>query len=354
MKLLRKRFSRGQIFVVATLVIATLLGAMALSANVGLLYYNWMQLQKAADAAVLAGASQLTGLPDNTGTVAANAQAVAKGYACLNGINDPKNTNAAICPNPVANSLYVDTVNSVTVNASDTQVSIQLTRQVPYFFGTLIGLNKGNVVATATAQVTGSIGTYSGGLFPAGIECKSPCSFANLNPGQPVTFGQKFAGGLAPGNWDWLNVGQGTGANQLGAAIDTGHAGTFKLNQLISSSPGNKGNSNPLTTGFQNRVNRHNSKFASINPSSVCTAGGGDPTNIPQGDPLLVVVPAVDFTGCHGNCSLAIEAFAEIYLLPTSSGNQIDGCFVQEIAASSISSSSAPNLGALPPPVLIK
>jgi uncharacterized membrane protein len=61
MKLLRKRFSRGQIFVVTTLVIATLLGAMALSTDVGLLYFNWMQLQKAADAAVLAGASQTHG-----------------------------------------------------------------------------------------------------------------------------------------------------------------------------------------------------------------------------------------------------------------------------------------------------
>jgi len=87
------RNQRGQIFVLTTLVIATLLGAMALSTDVGLLYFNWMQLQKAADGAALAGASSLTGLPDNTGTVAANAQSVAKGYACLNGVNDSKNTN---------------------------------------------------------------------------------------------------------------------------------------------------------------------------------------------------------------------------------------------------------------------
>ena len=44
-----------------TLVIATLIGVMALASDVGVLYYNWGALQKAADSAALAGASQLTG-----------------------------------------------------------------------------------------------------------------------------------------------------------------------------------------------------------------------------------------------------------------------------------------------------
>ena len=53
---LRDRFTRGQTMVVMTMVIGVLLGAMALGTDVGLFYYNWMLLQKAADSAAIAGA----------------------------------------------------------------------------------------------------------------------------------------------------------------------------------------------------------------------------------------------------------------------------------------------------------
>ena len=61
---MRSRTSRfrGQIAVVMALSTAALIGAMALSTDIGLLYYNWGVLQNAADAAVLAGA---TCLPSN-------------------------------------------------------------------------------------------------------------------------------------------------------------------------------------------------------------------------------------------------------------------------------------------------
>ena len=62
---------------------------MALGADVAVMYFNWVQLQKAADAAAIAGASQLTGQPDPTGTIPGNGKAYAAGYACLNAINDP-------------------------------------------------------------------------------------------------------------------------------------------------------------------------------------------------------------------------------------------------------------------------
>lgn len=351
-----KAFSSGQMMVLMTLVMATLLGAVALGTDVAVLYFNWMQLQKAADAAALAGAGQLTALPDPSGTVATNATDYAKGYACLNGINDPNNTNAAICPNPVNNPSYVDQVNFITVDPNDTQVSIKLTRQVPYYFAKVLGLQTGSVAAGATAQVLMPAGTINGGLFPAGVQCNGPCnSFSSLAPGQSVRLGQKFAGVTAKGNWDWLNLGQGNGASKLGEAVANGASGTFTVGQFISSqsTTGNKGNSDPVHAGFQDRMNRHNSEFSGVDPNSICTSSGGNPTSIPPGDPLLVIVPAVDFSGCNGNCSMKIEAFAMVYLTSVSSGS-INGCFVQAIAARSVGSNSAPQLGALSPPILIK
>lgn len=353
-----KNFAQGQVAVIMTLVIAVLLGAMALGTNVGLLYYNWGQLQKAADAAALAGANVLTGVPDPSGTVAANAISTAKGYACLNGINDPNNTNATICPSPIQNASYVDQVASTSVDSNDTQLSIRLTRQVPYYFGKLIGLNTGNVAASATAQVSLGVSTFNNGLFPAGIQCNSPCtSKANLDPGQSVTFGMKFAGGLAPGNWQWLDLGQGTGASALSNGIANGVSGSYSIGGNISSTPGNKYNSSVVQNGFQSRVNAHNAKFPSFDYNNVCTAGGGNPNNIPLGDPLLITIPVVDFGGCSGSCTMAIEGFAQIYMtgMSVDKGNaRIDGCFVQEVTADSVGSAGAPVLGALSPPKLIQ
>jgi Flp pilus assembly protein TadG len=344
-----------------TLVMATLLGAVALGTDVAVLYFNWMQLQKAADAAALAGAGELTALADPSGTVAMNATDVAmnatdmaKGYACLNGINDPRNTNAAVCSNPVNNPDYVDQVNFITVDPNDTQVSVRLTRQVPYYFAKVLGLQTGRVAAGATAQVLMPAGTIDGGLFPAGVQCDGPCSsFSSLEPGQSVTLGQKFAGVMAKGNWDWLDLGQGNGAKQLGDAVANGSTGTFTVGDPISSSPGNKGKSNPVRSGFQARMDRHNSEFPGVDPNSICTNSGGNPSSIPPGDPLLVAVPAVDFSGCKGKCSMNIEAFAMVYLTDISGGS-ISGCFVQAIAARSVGSSGAPKLGALSPPILIR
>ena len=42
------KFRKGQMAVVMTLAIATLLGVMALGTDVGVMYYNWMQLQNIA------------------------------------------------------------------------------------------------------------------------------------------------------------------------------------------------------------------------------------------------------------------------------------------------------------------
>jgi Flp pilus assembly protein TadG len=343
--------------VIMALVLGALLGAIALGTDVSVLYYNWMQLQKAADAAALAGASSLTAVADPTGTVAANAISTAKGYACLNGINDPANGNSTVCPNPVQNASYVDQVKSTTVNPTNTQLSIQLARQVPYYFGKVLGLSTGNVAAGATAQVSAGVNNYNSGLFPAGLQCTKPCSLANLDPGQPVVFGMKFAGGLAPGNWQWLDLGQGTGASQLAAAIGNGVQGSYSIGDNISSTPGNKFNSSVVQNGYQSRVDAHNARFSNVDPNSVCSTLGGNPTNIPLGDPLLVTIPVVDFGGCNGNCSMPIEGFTQVYLtgMSVKSGNaKVDGCIVQAVAPGGTGSPSAPVIGALSPPILIQ
>jgi Flp pilus assembly protein TadG len=360
----RSRFSKGQMLAALTLVLPVLLGVLALGADFSIIYFNWALVQKAADAAALAGASQLTGQTGSASTVRPNAVSYVNGYACLNGITDSGNSNGTLCPSPATKSPgWADKV--VFTNVTDTQVSVGIHRSVPYFFGKMIGLQEASVAAAATAALKPT-GTVPSGMFPVGLQCTAPCSLANLNPGSSVTFGQKFVGSIgAPGNWQWVDVGQGNGASALGNVLQNGASGSYSIGQTIGSSPGNKANSNPAKTGLANRLAACSAKSKPLTSSTdPCQNGaavggttgiGGSGTGaVPVSDPCLITVPAVDFTGCNGSCSMNIEGFAQIYLEQTSTTSALTACFVQgSTISNALGSGSAPNLGDLAPPVLI-
>ena len=326
---------RGQIAVLYTVVIVAVIGAIALGSDVAVMYVNWLHVQKVADAAALAGANYLAGYAF-TGTAASgcsaqsdDAKKVACTYASENGLA------------PASLTISEPTNASIRVLAQQTGL--------PYYFWKVLGLTTYSVAASATAAAGGPIKTVNQGLFPVGLQCTSPCNLSSLDPGQSVSFGQKFVGGLAPGNWQWLNPTGGTGGGDsaLSAAIQNGDSVSFSIGSAIQSEPGNKGNSGNVQTALANRLSRCNSI------SDPCSSAGGNPDNIPPGDPCLVVIPAVDYHGCTGNCPLTIEGFAMIYLEPsTTTGTNINGCFVKAIAPDSVAGSGAPGLGALQVPTL--
>ncbi len=362
----RSRFSKGQMMALCMIVMPVLLGAMALGVDFSIIYLNWSMVQKAADAAALAGASQLTGVSGSAATVKQAATNYAYGYACLNGISDPNNTYATICPSKASHpGGYADKINAPIV--TDTSVQVGIKRSVPYSFGKMIGLQEAAVAATATAAVEAT-GTVNTGLFPVGLQCTAPCKLSSLDPGQTVTFGTKFVGGLAPGNWDWVNVGQGNGASALGSAIQNGASASFSVGQTIGSSPGNKGNAGPVKNGMADRLASCSAAKTALTEGAMGTdpcggngaavggtygIGGSDSNAVPANDPCLVTVPAVDYTGCNGSCSLSIEGFAEIYLEQSTTSSEIDGCFVQSVGPTVTGSAGAPALGSLGQPVLI-
>ncbi len=359
------KFRKGQMAVVMTLAIATLLGVMALGTDVGVLYYNYLQMQKAADAGALAGAGKLTGQPD--ATAAANAVTYANGYACLNGVNDPSNTAKTVCPSPSSIANYTDKILFTTVNPANTQVSMSVNRTLPYFFGKVIGLNTGQVTVLATAAVLPT--QSANGIFPAVFNCPTAtCSLSTLNFGQPASFGVKFSptpqcpsstppGGnsCAGGNWGWLNVGQGQGGNQLKTAIEGGYSGSVSVGSSLSTVTGGK--DGPVNQAWTDLLAEHNA-LSSVTPSSVCA--GNNPDNIPPGDPLLVTVPVADMSTCtNGTCSVTVTGFAEVYLTGLSASGQasnatITGCFVSEVGSQTAGGTGAPALGSLGRPVLIQ
>src|SRR5574337_2150379 len=145
----RLGLNRGQIAVVITLVMPVLLGAMGLGMDMAVLYYNWMELQKAADAAALAGAEQLTGDPTTTDN--SSVTACAQLYACQDGVSV---RSQGTCPNNTeACAGGTNDPMTVTPAADARSVTVTINRAVPYFFFKLIGLTQGSVAVHATAGI---------------------------------------------------------------------------------------------------------------------------------------------------------------------------------------------------------
>lgn len=148
----------------------------------------------------------------------------------------------------------------------------------------------------------------------------------------------------ANGNWGWLDL-DGSGGKTLKDNIINGSSGTFTVGEEISTKAGKT--NGPVSQGMSTRM-------ASC-PSIADPCTGGNPTDIPAGDPCLVTVPVVDLTNINGSGDTKIEAFAEVYLDPTTTtGSSINGCFVNAVVGNTVAGGSTPPkaIGPLAPPVL--
>jgi len=128
---------KGQISVALILVMTVILGTIGLGADIAVLYFNWVILQKGVDAAALARAGYLQSDSESV----SQAISMAVSYAEQDGIKSSElitdgSGNQAYVPGP--------NYNTITVTAK---------RTVPYAFFKLIGLSNGKVTATATAEM---------------------------------------------------------------------------------------------------------------------------------------------------------------------------------------------------------
>jgi putative Flp pilus-assembly TadE/G-like protein len=182
---------RSQIAVAMLLVMIPLLGVIGLATDLGLLFFQWGIVQKAADSAVLAGAGYLPNHPST-------AQTKATGYANQNGLK-----NSEI----VSNSVAPDNM-SITMTTS---------RTVPYYFLQLVGLSSGTVKPIAKAGIHQDT-EGARGLIPVGLPCTATsCNYTTGTLYHLVQAGTNGNGGswnVGPGNWGRLALG-GSGATQF-------------------------------------------------------------------------------------------------------------------------------------------
>jgi Flp pilus assembly protein TadG len=290
-----KRKYRAQIVVIMALVVATLIGTVALGTDVGVLYYNWGLLQKAADAAVLAGASYL---PADS----ANAVSVADSFAAQNGIAASEITSTTVAPNQMS-------------------ITVQLVRTVPYYFAKVIGISSGLVTAQATAGLQGA-GVVTG-MLPIGIDSRTTYTY-----GQPVSL---MTGQYGPGNWGPLAL-DGTGASNFANNIQSGAVGNFAVGQLVATEPGSM--VGPTRAAFNARL------AAGVNSFS-----DGTFARHAIDDPRIVTVPMVNYANINGSSQVPVLGFAELWLVGMDSHETISTYFLKQVTGST-PSAGAPVYGA--------
>jgi Flp pilus assembly protein TadG len=230
----RLRNESGQALVVFVLFAFLLLGAVALSLDVGSWFREHRQAQTTADAAVLS-AAQLLPAVDTT-----SAEAAARDYAVKNG-----STTAG-----------VDSVTFNGKNGAFDTVTVRVTRQAPGFFSKLFSIDSTFVHATATARSE----------IPYSARWAAPITVNRLHPmisgidvatnKQCPCFGPDYVTTLplgktgAPGAFALINLDlsdqNGTiGASTLGDWILHGFDAYLEPGEFFSD-PGAKWNDNPI------------------------------------------------------------------------------------------------------------
>ena len=324
----RRGWAAGQIMPVLALVIVGLLGSISLCTDIAVDYYNWAQLRKAADAAVLAGANYL---PDNPSQAIQTASQMAQ-----------------------SNGVKSSEIVSNTVATNDLSITMSISRTVPFYFARALGLTSGTISVTATgapqfptstvgastpAQVAGGDNNGNNGvdcgaigkcgLIPIGLD-----SHTVYSDGEQIILQQ---GEVGPGNWDLLALG-GTGGSNLRSNIADGYSGPVSVNDWVTTEPGKK--VGPVDQGFQDRLTLGQNSYS-----------GGTYLLHSFSDPRVLVIPMVNWEGQNGRSQVQVTGFASVWLDSYSSG-QVTVNFISQVIANSFGSSTAGYFGARGVPIL--
>jgi hypothetical protein len=319
-----RKWPSGQVAPLVAGIVAVLLGVVALGTDISVHYYNWVQMQKAADSAVLAGANWL---PDDPARSIATANTFAQ-----------------------SNSVKAAEIFSTTVAPNDLSITMVVKRTVPYYFARVLGMTTANLQVTATAAPqppTSTVGAPSqtavdNGTTPASCNNTGDCQLVPIgldhntvyNNGQQITLQQ---GQVGPGNWDLLAL-NGVGGNNLRNNIADGASQVVSVGDWVLTEPGKK--VGPVNQGIQDRINQ----AQSVDPNGTFSSHAGN-------NPRVMVLPVVDWEHQNGRKDVQVDAFATVWL-DSYSGGQVTVHFISQVIANSFGDPNAPNFGGRGHPVL--
>ncbi len=307
-----------------------LLGMCGLVVDLGSWYQQKVAMQAAADAAALAGASQL---PVDWATAQSTAT---QQYA--------KNGNAS-------DGVTVTRTDNLTAGDS---VTVTATRSAPTFFVRLLGLSNVGLSVTARATVE-SFTRYvsSGNVMPFGV------MQGNYTLGTSYTiYGDGSSSNNGALSLDLVSGNSCAGANGANDLRDTISGGSIacpiSVGQLVDTKPGK--NTGPIAQGLNSRMSGGWKSFSQI----VQVDGNGQYTLLDPNSPQLVVVPIVlntndGTTWPNGSSQVKIVGFA--YFVITGCGNpsiqgscsNSDGKWVNGTFVGLVNSNTAGSTGAWTP-----
>jgi len=294
----KERKENGQVLVLFALMLVVLCGLVALAVDAGTIFLERRHLQNAADSAAIAGTLEL---PQSS----ALANDKAMEWAQNNGID--LNDGDQI---------------QISVSNDQSSVTVEVTRETPFFFGRVLGLSTIDVSASATAQV-GSPDSLSG-ILPFGV-LESAINY----DGSPTVL-KYDSNNPMNGNFAALRV-DGNGSKVLEETIKNGsETAVCATSQPSCSDP-------TLSTETGNTISAVRNGFNFLLDSTSEQCDDFDEVLIPRGDgsynvygpcnPFagssesykLVLLPVVE-SYCNGNCDVTLLYFVAGYL------NDLESC----------------------------
>jgi len=278
-KLLLFKGKKGSVSIITCLLLSALLGFMALSVDVGMVYIEKARLYNAIDAAALAAALELS-------AGEAKARSVALEYLIKNNI-DPDNTVIKISPD-------------------NKSIEIEGNLSVNHLFAPILGIYNSDVAA-ATKAVIGPIKTVNGGIRPFAVE------IFDYTYGDVVIL-KKGAGDGYCGNYGTVALG-GTGQSTYRNNALYGFSGTLSVGDYIDTETGNMSGA---INAIRDYIQQENSTFNNFSRDSI----------------RLWTLPLVDTLEVNGRGQVQVVGFAQFYVeeVRNSGGNaELVGRFVQYV-----------------------
>ena len=287
-----KSSERGSVIAIVAVSAVFVLGFFTLSLDAGRLYVLKEQLQTAADAGALAGASLLPGSPTGATTAAINTV--------------------------VANGVPAQDVSATVSGATGTQLTVTITERAPLFFGPLIGIPSAQVSAVAGAAI-GQLTTFSG-LLPLGVE------FSTWTTGQTYTIkignGSDSNGDFGP---VWFGDGS-PGATTYEQDLINGTQLPISVGQTISTQPGDM--VGPTEQGLSARLAACQASGQSLED------GQSGTSSTAVNSPCMLYLPIIA-PPSGGRTTVTVLGFAAFWLEAVH-GGKVTGVFINAVVNGTI------------------
>lgn len=300
----RFRRRRGGTAIVAVVGLTASLITVGVGMDTGRMVVARHKDQTISDAATMAA---MVYLPDKT-----RAQAAAA--SVINAYSSVYNTSFTATPTFALDG-----------NGLPTSVRVDVTESVPMFLPGMMS------VGTRTTQAKAAAGRVIPsrllqGAVPLGVQYDTTFDLPASGQASPSVITLKEGGGgsdnIGSGNYGALRFsGDNSGASQWQAYLEFGYTAALAVGDSVDSKPGNMNGptQSAIVTDTSSRLNR----AASI-PYNTDTY-----TSFHPGNPRIVAIPLVDWTGINGTKPVPIKGFAAFYIESADSKGNITGRFIR-------------------------